>query len=126
MEEIKQFVIENWKEIIWAFMLVVGLIFTIVGKIKKGTSFADIVAGLLTTELPSWIIKAEASGETGEKKKVTVLNCALNYASKLLGRTLSEDESAFVITKVSEQIESILSTPQKKEESQQVKKSKYR
>ena len=63
-------------------------------------------------------------------KKVEVLNSALNYASKTLGRKLSEEETSFIIANASEQIEKILGTPQKKEaeknEEKAKKKSKYR
>ena len=58
-----------------------------------------------------------------------VLNDALNYASKTLGRKLSEEETSFIIAQASEQIEKILGTPQKKEEPKKVevkKGSKYR
>ena len=60
--------------------------------------------------------------------KADVLNEALNYASKTLGRKLSDEEVSFLVTQASEQIEKILGTPQKKEaEKQEVKKNaKYR
>ena len=62
------------------------------------------------------------------KKKVQVLNNALNYTSRALGRKLTEEETSLIIAKSSEAIEKILSTPQKKEaEKVEVKKNaKYR
>ena len=59
-----------------------------------------------------------------------VLNDALNYASKTLGRKLADEEISIIITHASEQIEKILGTPQKKEAIKEndkaKKKSKYR
>ena len=129
MEEIKQFLIQNWQLIASACLFVISFIIGLVSKLKKGYTFSDILLGLISEQLPNWISLAEASGGTGEQKKVAVLNDALNFASKTLGRKLSEEETSFIITNASEQIEKILGTPQKKEEPKQVKvnkKSKYR
>ena len=129
MEEIKAFLIQNWQLIASACLFVVSFIIGLVSKLKKGYTFSDILLGLISEQLPQWISLAEATGGTGEQKKVQVLNNALNFASKTLGRKLSEEETSFIIANASEQIEKILGTPQKKEEPKQVqvkKKSKYR
>lgn len=129
MEEIKAFLIQNWQLIASACLFVVSFIIGLVSKLKKGYTFSDILLGLISEQLPQWISLAEAKGGTGEQKKVQVLNDALNFASKTLGRKLSEEETSFIIANASEQIEKILGTPQKKEEPKQVqikKKSKYR
>ena len=129
MEEIKQFLIQNWQLIASACLFVISFIIGLVSKLKKGYTFSDILLGLISEQLPNWISLAEASGGTGEQKKVAVLNDALNFASKTLGRKLSEEETSFIIANASEQIEKILGTPQKKEDPKQVqvkKKSKYR
>lgn len=129
MEEIKKFLIQNWQLIASALLFLISFIIGLKSKLKKGYTFSDILLGLISEQLPQWINLAEASGGTGEQKKVAVLNDALNYASKTLGRKLSEEETSFIIANASEQIEKILGTPQKKEEPKQVqikKKSKYR
>lgn len=129
MEEIKKFLIQNWQLIASALLFLISFIIGLRSKLKKGYTFSDILLGLISEQLPLWINLAEASGGTGEQKKVAVLNDALNYASKTLGRKLSEEETSFIIANASEQIEKILGTPQKKEERKQVqvkKKSKYR
>ena len=129
MEELKQFVIQNWQLLASALLFIVSFIIGVITKRKKGYTFSDILLGLIAEQLPQWISLAEASGGTGEQKKVEVLNSALNYASKTLGRKLSEEETSFIIAQASEQIEKILGTPQKKEEPKKVeakKGSKYR
>ena len=114
-EEIKQFFIQNWQLLASAVLFIIVTVIGIVTKRKKGYTFSDILLGLITEQLPQWISIAETNGGTGEQKKVAVLNSALNYASKTLGRKLSEEETSFIIAQASEQIEKILGTPQKKE-----------
>ena len=128
MHELKEFLIDNWQLIASACLFVVSFVIGLVSKLKKGYTFSDILLGLISEQLPQWISLAEAKGGTGEQKKVQVLNEALNYASKTLGRKLSDEEVSFIVTQASEQIEKILGTPQKKEaEKQEVKKNaKYR
>lgn len=130
MEEFKNFLIQNWQLLASALLFIVSFIIGLITKRKKGYTFSDILLGLIAEQLPNWISLAECAGGTGEQKKVQVLNDALNYASKTLGRKLSEEETSFIIAQASEQIEKILGTPQKKEEAKkvEVKKnvSKYR
>ena len=128
MHELKEFLIENWQLVASACLFVVSFVIGLVSKLKKGYTFSDILLGLISEQLPQWISLAEANGGSGEQKKVQVLNEALNYASKTLGRKLSDEEVSFIVTQASEQIEKILGTPQKKEaEKQEVKKNaKYR
>lgn len=129
MDELKQFIIQNWQLLASASLFIVSFIIGIITKRKKGYTFSDILLGLIAEQLPMWISLAESAGGTGEQKKVLVLNDALNYASKTLGRKLSEEETSFIIARASEQIEKILGTPQKKEQPKitEVKKNvKYR
>lgn len=129
MDELKQFFIQNWQLLASALLFIFAFIIGIIRSKKKGYSFSDILLGLIAEHLPEWIKSAEFDGGTGEQKKVTVLNNALNYASRTLGRRLSEEETSFVITQASEQIEKILEAPQKKEQNKKVevkKNVKYR
>ena len=129
MDGLKEFFISNWQLIASALLFIISSIVAFIARRKKGYSFSDVLLGLISEQLPSWITLAESAGGTGEQKKVQVLNDALNYASKTLGRKLSEEETSFIIAQASEQIEKILGTPQKKEEPKKVevkKGSKYR
>ena len=129
MEEVKQFFIQNWQLIASAILFIVAFIVGLISRRKKGYTFQDIIIGLITEQLPMWITAAEAMGGSGEQKKVQVLNNALSYASKTLGRKLSEEETSFIVTRASEQIEKILGTPQSKEGKKLEEKkngSKYR
>ena len=129
MEDLKQFLIQNWQLLASALLFIVSFVIGLIARRKKGYTFSDILLGLIAEQLPMWITLAESAGGTGEQKKVQVLNDALNYASKTLGRKLSEEETSFIIAQASEQIEKILGTPQKKEKiiKSEVKKgSKFR
>lgn len=129
LHELKVFFIQNWQLIASALLFIVSFIIGLFSKLKKGVTFSDVIRGLIAEQLPHWISLAEAHGGTGEQKKVQVLNDALNYASKTLGRKLSEAETSFIVQQASDLIEKILSTPQKKEErKEEVKKNgtKYR
>ena len=128
LHELKVFFIQNWQLIASATLFVVSFIIGLFSKLKKGVTFSDVIRGLIAEQLPQWISLAEAKGGTGEQKKVQVLNNALNYASKTLGRQLSEAETSFIVQQASDLIEKILCTPQKKEEQkEEVKKNaKYR
>ena len=128
MEEVKTFFIQNWQLIASALLFIVSFIIGLVVRRKKGYTFSDILLGLIAEQLPMWISLAESAGGTGEQKKVNVLNNALNYASKTLGRKLSEEETSFIVTHASTLIEKILETPEKKEAKAEVKKNgaKYR
>ena len=124
MEGFKQFLIENWQLLASAVLFIFATIVSIIKQKKKGYTFSDILLGLISEQLPVWINYAEDNGGTGEQKKVQVLNEALSYASKTLGRKLSDEETSFIVTQASAQIEKILYTPQKKEEKKvEVKKN---
>lgn len=128
LHELKVFFIQNWQLIASATLFVVSFIIGLFSKLKKGVTFSDVIRGLIAEQLPHWISLAEAHGGTGEQKKVQVLNDALNYASRTLGRKLSEAETSFIVQQASDLIEKILSTPQKKEERKEEvnKNAKYR
>ena len=125
MEEVKNFLLQNWQFILTAALLIATFIIALIKGLKKGLSISDILLGYLLDQVPMCINTAEGTGMTGEEKRVQVLNNALTYAAKQLGRKLNEQEAALIVAHVSTKIEEILSTPQKKE-SQQPNKSKYR
>ena len=114
MEEFKEFLVHNWQLLASGVLFIIATIIGFIRMKKKGMTFQEILSGILMEQLPLWISMSETSGGTGEQKRVAVLNKALNYCSSKLGRTLSQAESDMIISYVSEKIESILATPQKK------------
>lgn len=124
LEEIKNFILANWQFLISAILLIATFIVALIKGLKKGLSISDIILGFILDQIPLWINEAEKVGGTGEEKRVMVLNNALNLAAKELGRQLTEQEAALIISHSSTKIEEVLSTPQKKE-AQKIK-SRYR
>lgn len=115
MEELKVFLLANWSLIASILLFCVAVIVTILKGKKKGLSITDILLGFVLDAVPHWINVAEASGGTGDQKRIMVLNQALTLTAKELGRQLTEQESALIVSHVSTKIEEVLSTPQKKE-----------
>ena len=113
LEELKLFLIQNWQLLASALLFIIATIIGIIRLKKKGMSFQDAIHSQLTEQLPIFISIAENKG-TGEQKRVYVLNEGLNYLSKQLGRPLTQTESDLAIAFMTEQIENILATPQKK------------
>lgn len=133
LAELKEFIIKNWQMIASVILFIVSFIIGIATKRKKGYTFSDILLGLIAEQLPIMIKSAENyfGDGNGEQKKVMVLNDALNFASKTLGRKLSEEEVSFIVTNISKQIEAIGATPkftnaENSKENKPAKKSKYR
>lgn len=127
MEALKEFFIHNWQLVASATLFILATIIGLIRTKKKGGNILGYLLGLIWKELPEWIKEAEINGGTADQKKVWVLNKSLNYASKQLGRKLSEEETSFFVANTSEQIEKVLETPQKKQEKEEVKtNARYR
>ena len=128
MEQVKEFVIHNWQLIASAILFITATVIGLIRSKKKGVNILGYILGEIAQNLPKMISESEAKGGTAEQKKVYVLNAVLNFASKALGRKLNEEETSYFIANISEQIESVLETPQKKKiEKVEVKKNaKYR
>ena len=123
MEEFLLFLEKYWQVMLYALLFLVALIFAIVRGKKQGLSISDIILGFILDQVPAWINAAEDGHATGPEKRARVLNDALQFAAKQLGRDLTEQESSYIVSHVSVKIEEILSTPQKKEAQ---KRSRYR
>lgn len=106
---IKQFIVDNWSLCVVVIVFVFNLIVTIFGTGKLNVQ--ALVAFL--QELPTLIKEAEATHLSGKQKFTFVFSRSVVFLSKLLG--LSEDKvrSRYSIY-ISDMIENILSTPQKK------------
>ena len=114
MEEFKDFLIHNWQLLASGILFIVATIIGIIRMKKKGMSFQEILSGILMEQIPLWVSMSETLGGTGEEKRVRVLNKALSYCDSKVGRTLSQSESDLIISYVTEKIEAVLATPQKK------------
>lgn len=111
----------NWLEFFkeWSPYIVSGLIVVLDVLIlllkRRPKTIDDFMSCLdkVLSALPGFISKVEYPGG-GEHKKDLVIAYAFSLFKKSLGRDLSDSEYHLAKETISEQIESILSTPHKK------------
>ena len=124
----QEFLMKNWYYIILATIAVAGFIVSLVLSLKrnKNANVFDSVKEALLENIPFWAVLSEGLA-SGEAKKDNVLTLGIALVNKLFGRKLTADETAYFSSFISEQLEKVLSAPQKKlEKAENDKKSKYR
>ena len=117
------FIIDNWYYLLSILILLLSFIISILRK-RANSNLVDSVKSSLLELLPSFISLAEVSEVPGEDKKNFVINLALDRISSLLGCKLSDTDRAYWVSFITSSLESILSTPQKKSVSKEVKNEK--
>ena len=120
---ILDFIVDNWYYLLSILILLLSFIISIVRK-RANSNLVDSVKSSLLELLPSFISLAEVSEVPGEDKKNFVINLALDRISSLLGCKLSDTDRAYWVSFITSSLESILSTPQKKSVSKEVKNEK--
>lgn len=112
----KEFLLQNWYYVLVAVLAIASFIASLVITIKKkgsSSNLFDSVKAAILENLPMWAILSEGL-VSGADKKNNVLQLGIALASKLLGRNLTADENAYFVSFIGEQLEKILSAPQKK------------
>lgn len=120
---ILDFIVDNWYYLLSILILLLSFIISIVRK-RANSNLIDSVKSSLLELLPSFISLAEVSEVPGEDKKNFVINLALDRISSLLGCKLSDADKSYWVSFITSSLESILSTPQKKSVSKEVKNEK--
>lgn len=116
MKPVLDFIYKNWYYLLLAVLAVATFAVSLVLAIKKnknsGNIFDSIKAALMEN-IPFWAVISEGlSG--GDNKKNNVITLGIALVNKLLGRKLSADENDYFVAFISEQLEKVLATPQKK------------
>ena len=117
------FIFDNWYYLLSILILLLSFIVSIVRK-RANSNLVDSVKSSLLELLPSFISLAEVSEVPGADKKTFVINLALDRISSLMGCKLSDADRAYWVSFITSSLESILSTPQKKSVSKEVKNEK--
>lgn len=106
--------LREYKEVILSALAVLLTFICILIK-RKPKTLDDFTLALsdVLNFVPSLVIKAEEP-KNGEAKRDKVLQASLSLMSSSLQRALTSKERSIVIKSVSEQIESVLTAPQKK------------
>lgn len=114
MDSFFDFLKQNWSVILTISFLIIETVFIFIK--RKPKSVDDFVSSLneVLALVPEYVSRIECPGY-GEKKKATVIKFCLDRLEKSLGRGLSDKEIETVSTRVGEKIETVLSTPKKKE-----------
>ncbi len=122
----KEFLLNNWYYIVLAVLAVATFICSLVIKRKANNNFLDSVKAALLENIPTWAVFSEGL-ISGADKKNNVISLGIALVSKMLGRKLSAEENSYFVAFISEQLEKILSAPQKKlYQAKNEPKSKYR
>ena len=103
-----------WRELASLLCLVGSLVIFLIKKPVTSSLDSDILSNLAVL-ICGWMKSVEAPGN-GDYKKSTVINLALRWIKKRLGRDLSEDEVNYWSKRISVLIELFLTTPTKKGE----------
>lgn len=103
-----------FKLIVLGVFCLVNLLLTLTKK-KPSSDLIGSIYSSVVQVLPGLIASVEVPGN-GQEKKLKVLESGLALMEKSLGRSLTADEKIVYATKLSTQVEAILSTPTKKEE----------
>lgn len=110
----KEFLANNWYYVLAAVLLVASFTSTIIiASKKKGANIFDTVKEAILENLPYWIMLSESLAG-GETKKANVLSLGVALASKMLGHNLTSEENDYFVAFISEHLEKVLTTPQKK------------
>lgn len=110
----KEFLMANWYWIAAIILMFVSVFSTVfIAVKKKGANIFDSVKEAILENLPYWIMLSESLAG-GENKKANVLSLGIALASKLLGHNLTSDENDYFVAFISEHLEKVLATPQKK------------
>ena len=120
-----EFLKQNWYSLIVVALAIGAFLIALVKAMKsKGSNIFDTVKEALLESIPTWAVISEELA-SGEDKKANVIALGIALASKMLGRKLNADESSYFISFITEQLEKILTAPQKKLTVTQKKVSRY-
>lgn len=111
----KEFLLTNWYFIVLAMLAILSFIISFISIRKKNKSgnLLDTIKKAILENVPFWVCISEGMNE-GADKKNNVISLGLALVQKMFGRNLTADESNYFVAYIGEQIEKILSAPQKK------------
>ena len=108
------FLRENWKFVLTLVLCLVEIVFIFVKRKPKSIDDFKLCLNEVLATVPELVISRERPGE-GDLKKSEVEISAKKLLERRLGRGLTVKECLLVKSLVDEKIETVLSTPTKKE-----------
>ena len=113
MKEFGEFLVENWQPLVAGLLAVISFICALVRKKPSAWSLSDYVRLIEAQFLPTYIIDAEQSGFSGNRKKEIVLSKCMKALKGFIRCDDKQLDSAYV--QFADALEVILSTPRKKD-----------
>lgn len=107
MDQIFEFIIENWKWLLEIAFAIAGILVVV---LKRKVKVFDSIKEIILSVLPAYISVAENSFDDGQVKKSFVLSSIQEFLENKFGNI----DMDLYIDFIEDSIESILSTPQKK------------
>lgn len=108
--------------IVNAIVLIAEVVLIIVGIRHSKDGVSSELWSYILSLLPGIVKNSESIGGDGATKKTRSINDSLYVIERKLGRKLTDTETDYYTRNLSDQIEFILTTPQKKEVIEDVKK----
>lgn len=109
METVLIFIRQYWRELLEVLALLLSIVICCVR--KKPVKVVDTIKEVIIRVLPAFIIKAEASDKKGADKLYYVLDLVKGFLKEM---SYGDDVVSQYLPFAQEQVELILSTPQKK------------
>lgn len=109
-----EFIKEYWFQIAYGCFTALMIVLIIIKRKPKSIDDFKLALFEALSFVPELVISRERSGE-GSSKKSEVLLSIRRYISSKLGRDLSVSEEAMINAQAALKIETVLSTPKKKE-----------
>lgn len=112
----KDFLMKNWYFLIAALIMILSFTVSLIFALKRNKgkiNLLDSVKEALLENIPFWAVISE-NLVSGEDKKNNVISMGIALVSKMTGKKLSEEETSYFVSFISEHLEKVLAAPQKK------------
>lgn len=112
MKDICKFLVDNWQAVLGAILALIGLLITLFKKRPVAWNLSDFVMLIASKYLPFYILEAEDTGMTGDRKREFVLAKCMKALNGFINCNDKQLDTAYAYFK--NHLELILATPQKK------------
>ena len=114
MSSFVEFLKEYWFQLATGLFFIVEVVLLVIKRKPKSIDDFKLVLEEVLAVVPELVISRERPGE-GSTKKLEVITSCISLISSKLGRKLTDSEKGLITAQVAAKIETVLSTPTKKE-----------
>lgn len=109
-----EFLKEYWFQLVCGLYAILMIVLVIIKRKPKSITDFKLCLQEALARVPEYVIHVEEPGN-GEQKLARVVKLGLAFISNKLGRSLIGDEVALCLEQIVKKVETVLSTPTKKE-----------